>query len=74
MLGVAFHLKSITPLTTEQFDGRFVSREFVCGQQINGIDFFQRALSVSTKQPQAVHLVTKEIQTIRQFAAHREQI
>ena len=74
MLGVAFYLKRITPLTTEQLDGRFVSREFVCGQQINGIDFFQRALSVSIKQTQAVDFVIKEIQTIRQFAAHREQI
>ena len=74
MFGVAFNFKGVAPLTAEQLNGCFIGWKFVGRQQINGIDFFQRALSVSIKQAQAVDFIIKEIQAIRQFAAHRKQI
>ena len=44
------------------------------GQQVDGVDFFQRALSVRVKQAQTVNFIVEEIQAIGLFAAHRIQI
>ena len=74
MLRITLHFEDVAPLTAEQFNCRFIGREFVGGQQIDGFDFFQRTLAVDVKHPQAVNFVIKEIKTIREFAAHREEI
>ena len=74
MLCVALHLEGIAPLAAKQFDRRFVGWELVGGQQIDGVDFFQRALGVRVKQAQTVNFIVEEIQTIGLFAAHRVQI
>ena len=74
MFGVTFNFKGVAPLTAEQLDGCLISWKFVGRQQINGVDFFQRALGVGIKQTQTVDFVIKEIKAIRQFTAHWEQV
>lgn len=60
MLGVAFNFKCVTPLAAEQLDGRFIGRKFMRGQQIDGVDFFQRTLGIGIKQAQAVDFIIKK--------------
>ena len=74
MFRIALHFESITPLTAEQFNCRFIGRKFVRGQQIDGFYFLQRALAVNVKYAQAIDFIIKKIKTIRQVAAHREKI
>ena len=70
MFGITFHVEPVAPLAAEQFDGGFIRRELMGGQQINGVHFLQRALGVGVEHAQAVDLIIEEIQTIRLVAAH----
>ena len=74
MFGIALHVEPVAPLAAEQFDGGFIRRELMGGQQINGVHFLQRALGVGVEHAQAVDLIIEEIQTIRPVAAHRIEI
>ena len=70
MFGITLHVEPVAPLAAEQFDGGFIRRELMGGQQINGVHFLQRALGVGVEHAQAVDLIIEEIQTIRLVAAH----
>lgn len=67
MFWIALHFEGIAPLAAEQFNCRFIGREFVRGQQVDRFYFLQRALAVDVKHPQAVDFIIKEIKTIRQL-------
>ncbi|MND85457.1 hypothetical protein D3C80_773840 [compost metagenome] len=74
VFGVAAHFKLFAPLAAEQLNGIFVGREFMGGQQIDGLDFVQRTLVVDIKGAQAVDFIVEEIDAVRFFAAHGEQV
>ncbi len=71
MLGVALNVEVIAPLAAEQLDRGLVGRELMGGQQVDGVNFLQRALGIGIKQTQAVDFIIKEIETIGLRAAHR---
>ena len=74
VFGVAAHLKLLAPLAAEQLDGVLVGGELVGRQQIDGLDFAQRALGIDVEDAQAVDFVIEKVDAVRLIAAHRVKI
>ena len=58
----------------ETCNGLLIGGKLTCRQHLNGFDFFQRALGFGVKGAQTVDFIVKQVNSVRHFAAHGENV